>query len=243
MKVIILGSGTPIPHSDRAQSGILLEDGPILVDCGSGILGRFDQVDISIESVKDILLTHHHLDHMSDLLPILKARWLLGHTETNVYGPKGTERLLANLLDLHAYLREHIRVNVVELRGGDVVEVKNVKVESLETVHLIPSLAYKFAGRVVVSGDTESFPGMREFADGCELLIHECSFPDGFKVPGHSTPRRLGKALAKCMLKTLVLIHLYPQAIAKGEQVVRSLKRANLRSKVVVAEDLACFEI
>lgn len=242
LRVIILGSGSPIPYSDRAQSGILLEAGPILVDCGSGILSRFNQVDIGIESVKNIFLTHHHLDHMSDLLPILKARWLIGHTETNIYGPKGTEGLLVKLLDLYSYLREHIRVNIIELKSGDVIEVKNIKVEALETMHLIPNLAYKFADKVVISGDTEPFPGMREFADRCELLIHECSFPDGFNVPGHSTPNRLGKALASCKVKTLVLTHLYPSAIARGEEMVRSLRRAGFRSKVVLAEDLACFE-
>jgi ribonuclease BN (tRNA processing enzyme) len=239
-RVIILGSGSPIPYSDRAQSGTLLEAGPILVDCGSGILSRFNRMDIG--AVNDIFLTHHHLDHMSDLLPILKARWLMGHTETNVYGPKGTEGLLAELLDLHAYLGEHIRINIIELKSGDVMKIRGTKVETLETVHLVPSLAYKFTNKVVISGDTEPFPGMRQFADGCALLIHECSFPDGFDVPGHSTPSRLGEALAGCRVKTLVLTHLYPPAIAKGEEMVGSLRGAGFRGRVVLVEDLACFE-
>ncbi|MGQ9478203.1 MAG: MBL fold metallo-hydrolase [Candidatus Bipolaricaulia bacterium] len=252
LTAIILGSGSPIPYDDRAQSGFLLigpgdEPKPVLVDCGSGILRRLGQLEAELEfgpqAINEVFLTHHHLDHMADLLPLLKARWLLGRSETNLYGPEGTRALLGALLELYPYLKEALKVNVVELAEGEKLAVGGLEVTALRTVHHIPNLAYKFAGRVVISGDTEPFPKMGEFAEGCPLLIHECSFPEGFTVPGHSTPRALGKALAGRGIETLVLVHFYPPAIVRVAELVESLKAGGFQGRVEAARDLDHFQI
>ncbi len=249
LTTIILGSGSPIPYDDRAQSGFLLlfGDEPVLVDCGSGVLRRLGQLEAELElapqAINDIFLTHHHLDHMADLLPLLKARWLLGRRETNLYGPEGTAALLDALLELYPYLKEVLKIKVVELAEGDELEVGGLEVTALRAVHHIPNLAYKFAGRVVISGDTEPFPKMGEFADGCRLVIHECSFPEGFTVPGHSNPRALGEVLAGRGIETLVLVHLYPPAIIQGAELVESLREAGFQGKVALARDLDRFQL
>lgn len=254
LTVIVLGSGSPILHEDRAQSGFLLlgpEKRPVLVDCGSGVLRRLGELnakselglELGIQTINEILLTHHHLDHMADLLPILKTRWLLGQRETKLFGPEGTRALVENLLELFPYLKETLKVHVTELAKGDQLEVGGLEVTALRTVHHIPNLAYKFAKSVVVSGDTEPFHEMGEFAEGCQLLIHECSFPEGFTIPGHSNPRALGEALAGQEIAALALVHLYPPALARRKELVESLREAGFRGKVTVANDLDCFQV
>ncbi|HIC96380.1 TPA: MBL fold metallo-hydrolase [Candidatus Bipolaricaulota bacterium] len=254
MKVIVLGSGSPIPYEERAQSGVLLlreSHDPLLVDCGSGVLDRLGRLnlepetetDVALQAINEILLTHHHLDHMADLLPLLKARWLLGRRETRIFGPEGTEALLDGLLELYPYLKGEISVDIVELAEGEEFELAGLRVATLRTVHQILNLAYKFAEGVVISGDTEPFPGMGEFAEGCSLVIHECSFPDGFSIPGHSTPYALGEVLAGREIGTLVLTHLYPQAIAHVSELVEDLREGGFGGRVEVARDLDCFQI
>ena len=244
--VIVLGSGSPIPYEDRAQSGFFLKfgDKPFLVDCGSGVLRRLGQLsdEIGFQAINDIFITHHHLDHVADLLPLLKVRWLLGERETNLYGPKGTKAFLTQLLKLYPYLDEVLRVNVLELDDGYEIELEGLKVRALKTIHHIPNLAYKFAEMVIISGDTEPFSQMGAFAEGCQLLIHECSFPDGFRVPGHSTPYALGKVLANRTIGTLVLTHFYPPACKQGEKMVKSLREAGFQGQVVLAQDLSRFQ-
>lgn len=247
MKVTILGSGSAIPVAERAQSGVLIEGGkgdeiPILIDCGSGVLHKLAHVRVGLEKIKTIFLTHHHLDHMSDLLPLITARWLLGHTETHIYGPEGTERLIKNLLALYEYVKEHVGVQVTELKDGSAIEVEGMKVECLQTVHSTQNLAYKFENRVVISGDTEPFPKMSEFASGCKLLIHECSFPDALKVSKHTTPAKLGEVLKNCDVETLVLTHLYPQMEGKEGEIIESVGK-HFKGRVIVARDLARFEV
>jgi ribonuclease BN (tRNA processing enzyme) len=247
LSVIVLGSGSPIPYEDRAQSGFLLKfgDKPVLVDCGSGVLRRLGELgdELGLQAINDIFITHHHLDHMADLLPLLKARWLLGRRETNLYGPEGTKALLDQLLKLYPYLDEALRVNVLELDEEARLELGGLEVTALRTVHHIPNLAYKFAEGVVISGDTEPFPRMGEFAAGCRLVIHECSFPEGFTIPGHSTPRSLGEALAGRGIAALVLVHLYPPAIERSDELVENLREAGFRGRVVLARDLDRFQV
>jgi len=248
MRVTVLGSGSAIPVPERAQNGVLLEGGkgdksPILIDCGSGVLHKLAHLSVGLEKIRTIFLTHHHLDHMSDLLPLITARWLLGHTQTHVYGPEGTEKLIKNLLDLYEYVKQHTAVHVTELRDGSVIEVEGMKVGCLQTVHSAQNLAYKFENKVVISGDTEPFEKMSEFSNGCKLLIHECSFPDEFKASKHTTPAKLGEVLRSCDVETLVLTHLYPQMEGKEGEIIESVRRGGFKGRVIVAKDLARFEV
>ena len=110
MQVTFLGTGAAMPTGDRSQTGLLLADpggdsDPLLVDCGSGALGALAATDVGYEAVGSVLLTHHHLDHVSDLLPLLKARWLAGETALEIVGPDGTEALVEDLLAVHDYMQ------------------------------------------------------------------------------------------------------------------------------------------
>jgi ribonuclease BN (tRNA processing enzyme) len=245
MKITILGSGGALPPKGRAQTGIFIEKGErcLLLDCGSGMLMRLDQANIDVARLNSVLLTHHHLDHMSDLLPLLVARWLRDKTHTSIYGPEGMRELIDELLKLYEYVRRSVKVEVTELKSGDRFELEGFQIEALQTDHGgVPMLAYKFDGKFVFSGDTTPFSGMAEFARGCRLLIHECSFPDGFEVPNHATPRRLGEVLASCAVERLVLTHLYPQTQGHEEEMINSIRK-HFNGKVELAEDFMSFEL
>lgn len=76
IKVTLLGTGVGIPQPGRSQSAILVEaEKPLLLDCGAGTLLRLDQAGIDVENLEVVLLTHLHLDHVSDLLALANARY------------------------------------------------------------------------------------------------------------------------------------------------------------------------
>src|SRR6056297_2066457 len=108
MQVTFLGTGSAMPTGDRMQTGLLLSSGRqcLLVDCGSGILHRLANTDVGYEGVGSILLTHHHLDHVADLLPLLKARWLAGEDHLEIVGPQGTKALVDDLLSVYEYMQD-----------------------------------------------------------------------------------------------------------------------------------------
>jgi ribonuclease BN (tRNA processing enzyme) len=246
MRVTFLGTGSAMPTADRVQTGLLLEsdDRTLLVDCGAGVLHRLSQTDPGYEAVSSVLLTHHHLDHVADLLPLLKARWLAGETHLEVVGPTGTKHLLDGLLDVHDYLggKVDLRVREVGARG---FEVAGFDVSAHETRHSIDCLAYRFEsdhGDFTYSGDSEAFDGLANFADGSKVLAHDCSFPDEVDVSNHPTPTQLGEALAGRDLGRVYLTHLYPHTEGKHAEMLQSVER-NVDGDVRIARDGLRFEI
>ncbi|ESP89459.1 MBL fold metallo-hydrolase [Candidatus Halobonum tyrrellensis] len=254
MRVTFLGTGAAMPLPDRVQTGLLVEaaagdDRPLLVDCGSGVLHRLAQTDPGYEAVSSVLLTHHHLDHVSDLLALLKARWLAGEEHLEVVGPRGTKALLDGLLDTHDYLDGRVDLRVREVHDGESFEVAGVAVEASETRHSMDCLAYRFAGtddasgtadggdgEFVFSGDSEAFAGLASFADGARVLAHDCSFPDDVDVDSHPTPSQLGDALAGRDIDRVYLTHLYPHTEGRHEEMVASV-RERFDGDVRVARD------
>ncbi len=223
MRVTFLGTGSAMPTGERVQTGILLEeaDRTLLIDCGSGVLHRLAQV-ADYETVEHVLLTHHHLDHVSDLLALLKARWLAGAESLSVAGPPGTESLVEDLLDVHDYLQDRVDLSVRDVETGT-FSFAGFDVEAMETRHSMRCFAYRFGDRFCFSGDSEAFPELAAFADGCEALAHDCSFPDEVDVSNHPTPTQLGEALAGTDVGTVYLTHLYPHTEGNHEAMLDSI--------------------
>lgn len=239
MRVTFLGTGSAMPTGERFQTGILLESagGNLLVDCGSGVLHGLQRTDVGYDDIDAVLLTHHHLDHVSDLLPVLKARWLAGAAELTVAGPEGTEGLVTDLLGVHDYLQGRVDLSFREV-GPESFALAGFDVTGFEVRHSMYCLAYRFEeARVrsdaedrdrpgfVFSGDTEAFPELVDFADGAVVLAHDCSFPDSVDVDNHPTPSELGGALADAdgEVGRVYLTHLYPHTDGHHDEMLDSI--------------------
>ena len=223
LKVTLLGTGVGIPQPGRSQSALLIEsEMPLLFDCGAGTLLRLEQAGLDIEALDTAVLTHLHLDHVSDLLALAKARYLSQLSRLEVYGPKGTARWFEILCSAFPYL-EKMQIHIHEVRPMDSFQLKGCEIFAEEAKHSVTALAYRIEAQdkvAVYSGDTEPSARIAALADGSDLLIHECSFPEPFEVTNHSTPRRLGNMLRNTNVKRVVLTHLYPQAEGLEEEMV-----------------------
>jgi ribonuclease BN (tRNA processing enzyme) len=216
------------PNEDQGGSGDDPESAGrprrLLIDCGSGVLNRLSATDAGYEAVSTVLLTHHHLDHVADLLPLLKARWLAGEEHLEVVGPAGTKALVDGLLDVHDYLRGRVDLRIREV-GAESFEVAGFDVEGYETRHSMPCLAYRVDDDFVFSGDSEAFAGLANFAAGARVLAHDCSFPDEVDVSNHPTPTQLGEALSGVDVGRVYLTHLYPHTDGKHAEMLRAVER------------------
>lgn len=245
MKVTFLGTGVAIPTKERVQSGILLTEPFILLfDCGSGVLGRIAQAGYNHTDIDTVFFTHHHLDHDSDFIALVKANWLRGKNEFSVYGPIGTQIWVHGLLELYPYLKGKVDIEVNELKDCDTIILNGLKIKAREVIHSLPTLSYRIEGEstFIFSGDTEPCSGVEDFCKkGAELLIHECSFPDGFDVTNHTTPRSLGEMIKGLPIKKVVLTHLYPETKGFEDQMKKRVK-ANFLGDVLIAHDLLTIE-
>ena len=226
LKVTLLGTGVGIPQPGRSQAAILIEnEKPLLLDCGAGTLLRLDQAGLNIEALDTVVLTHLHLDHVSDLLALANARYLSQLPRLEIYGPEGTEIYFKFVRSAYPSL-EKMEVAVHEVRPMDSFSLNGFDIFAEEAMHSVTALAYRIEAEdkvLVYSGDTEPSPRVAALAEGADLLIHECSFPEPFDVTNHSTPRKLGRVLRNVNIRHVVLTHLYPQAQGYEEEMAEKV--------------------
>ncbi|MFP4632725.1 MAG: MBL fold metallo-hydrolase [Halobacteriota archaeon] len=241
MKLTFLGTGSAIP-SERMQSGLLIEDDPLLFDCGSGVLHNLNRSDVRVDDVENVLFTHCHLDHVNDLMALIKADWLLGRTELSIYGPPGLYDTVESMFDVYDYLRGRVDVEVNEVSPGSSFELLGHDIETTETEHSVTSMAYRVDDDFVYTGDTEAFDGIAEFASGCEVLVHECSFPNDVDVGNHTRPSTLAPVLEDCDVDEVYLTHLYPHTRGREQEMLDEL-RESFDGEVEIAEDMYSVDI
>ncbi len=238
-----------IPQAGRVQSGILMDIGrPVLFDCGSGVLNRILESGHAPMDIDTIVLTHLHLDHVADVLSLLKANWLCDRNEATLYGPVGTQAWMAGLLDVYGYMQGKLNLELIEVAPGEsfTPEGCDCEITSAAGVHSVPSLGYRveYGGRsVVYSGDTEPCPAIMKLAEDADVLIHECSFPLGFEVDCHTTPDMLAGYLERYVHPGRVyLTHLYPHMQGHESEALRYLQD-RFDIEVQIATDLLVVDV
>ena len=72
MKFTVLGSGSCELDLRRSSPAHLVEAGEtaLLLDLGQGAMRRLMEYGFDPADLNGVLLSHHHLDHMADLLPL-----------------------------------------------------------------------------------------------------------------------------------------------------------------------------
>jgi ribonuclease BN (tRNA processing enzyme) len=223
MKLTILGAGTCIPYPDHSPAGHLVEiDGNmILLDAGPGTIVRLAERGVSYRDLSYIVLTHLHTDHALDLLTFLQANnatpgWK--RTEPVILvGPRGIKEWLSRLFDLFdGTAPEGFALEIHEL-GAETLAFQTWHLQTELTGHTPTSVAYRVSdGRksLVYTGDAANTQGIARLARDADLLLIECSLPDGWQTPDHLTPRQVGEVAGRANVRRVVLTHLYPPALA-----------------------------
>ena len=226
IEITLIGTGVAMPQPHRVQSGILVNlDSPVLFDCGSGVLPRLP----NCAAIGHVFLTHLHLDHVADVMSLIKAKWLCGSQDLRIYGPSGTSEWLSRVFDAYPYMLGKMNIEVFEIADQDRVSIGRYEIICAKTAHGMPSLGYGIADekgcvRVVYSGDTEPIKSIAALASGADLLIHECSFPDSVPdVTNHTTPRMLGDMMVGIAVGRIILTHLYPHTVGFEDEMVATV--------------------
>ncbi len=254
MNVIILGSGTAIPLSDRGSPSlaVVIEGNPILFDMGPGTLRQLTRVGLSHERIERIFLTHFHPDHTADLIHLLfvanNPAVLKRRRPFVIAGPSGLAGLIADLQGAyHHWLDLPPEIMMIEELGmGKNVrrDCGNFTVITSPTNHTPNSLAYRVEdgeGKAMVySGDTGFCDEVVDLARGADLLVLESSFPDGDESEGHLTPSLAGHMATLARVERLVLIHFYPECLRSD---IMSQCRRSYNGDLILGEDLLHIRI
>jgi ribonuclease BN (tRNA processing enzyme) len=206
LEVVVLGSGGPRPFGRAGSSYILLVDGTprILLDAGPGAFLRIGELQLDLQKVDIVLLTHLHIDHSADLAAFFNARALTadGPISYRIFGPDGaglfpkTSRFVDLLVgDKGAFTYQKtfgaeekfsvrdLAINLDPTRNK-IVDDGGLVVEEIATHHDdCPSVAYRISYKnttVVFSGDMDAsaLPNLLLLAKHADLLIFNCAVLD-----------------------------------------------------------------
>lgn len=196
-KIVFLGTkGGPrvgIGASNPANL-VMVNDTPIVVDCGMGVSRQLVAAGVPIPSLKYIFISHHHSDHNLEYGNLFYNAWAAGlSTPIHSFGPKGIEAMTRaywelNKFDVETRIEDEGRPDPRPLLiakditdDGVVLQTPDVRVTAFRTPHppIVDNFAYKFEtpdGVVVFSSDTAYNPKLAEFAKGADVLVHEAMY-------------------------------------------------------------------
>lgn len=196
-RLILLGTkGGPTPSKFRAPAAavLLVDDLPYLIDCPDGTARQLTLAGVSLPSLRNIFLTHHHSDHMAGLGALFLLAWGAGlQSPLSIFGPPPLKRIVAAELaagapDITYRMREEGRPDLRKLIGsieliddGPVLPGPPVKVTCAHADHYtVPALAFRFDTpdrSIVYSGDTRPSDKLIKLARGADVLVHEAMLP------------------------------------------------------------------
>jgi ribonuclease BN (tRNA processing enzyme) len=110
--------------------------------------------------------------------------------------------------------------------------------------HIPESVGYRIEFKdgksMAISGDTGYCQTIVDLGFEVDILVLECSFPDGKEIEGHLTPSVAGRIALESHSKKLLLTHLYP---ACDQFDILKQCREVFQGETILGEDLIKIKI
>jgi ribonuclease Z len=251
MRLTVLGSGTCQLWEGRSSPGYLLEtaDQTMILDLGQGALRRLCQAGKAPADLNAALISHHHLDHMADLLPLL-----FGLNYDPVTSVRASITLMASakfaevLEGLRAVYGKWIdppapALHKVFLEPGEKINLGETLVATARAKHIETSIAFRISSggaSLAYLGDCAYCQSAVELAKGADLLIAHLGGGDQDMKPMHLYPAAAGELAAQAGVSALLLSHLYSHMDIK-EAVLSASKTYS--GPIFPAHDLQVLDI
>lgn len=193
MDLTLLGTGCPsVDHKRFGPSNLVsTKNTKILVDCGSGITQRLNELKVSSADIDALLFTHLHSDHAVDLYQLIISSWHSYRVNPwKIYGPKGTKKFVKKIMDAWSDERKlrisyearasakAFEIDVVEFKSLGNLKIKDIKIKYFEVDHKPVKFAYGFCftnknKKLTISGDTRPCENLIKYAQKSDVLLHE----------------------------------------------------------------------
>lgn len=218
MQLHVLGCSGGWPGANGASSGYLIENAGklMLMDCGSGIMGRL-MARWDPKELSGVLLSHLHYDHACDLMVMQYYLNKAGVT-LPVYVPPEDQSPFRALLTPPAF---DVRPYPEKLT------LAGLEIESFPVRHPVPCRALRLTDgekTLVFTGDTNDCEGLADFAMHADVLLADAAFLQAEwhdQLP-HMSAAGAARLANEAGAKALYLTHLFhdhaPETLEKEAQ-------------------------
>jgi cAMP phosphodiesterase len=197
--------------SRRQHLSCLIIDNRIALDAGSLGMAATEE---HRRQVRDIVLTHAHLDHIAGLPLFIDDVFAGLGAPVHIYAlAEVIEILERDIFNWSVYPRfselKNDGSSIVEyhpLVSGQEIKIGGIDFKSFPVEHKVPSVGFIISdsgSTVAYSGDTAGLAGLKVAlakAENLKAIIVECAFPDEMaglaSISHHMTPSVLAKELA-----------------------------------------------
>lgn len=215
-ELVMLGTARALPTLSQENTYMALvgQAGFVLIDCGGSPYRRLLTAGLDPCTLRTIVLTHAHPDHIYGLPALLMGLWLAGRREPlDIYSLEQTCILVRTMLEIYHPERWPGMFSVgyhsipTEM-GAFVYGDADFEVAAAPVEHTVPAIGLRIKSRVTgrvltYSGDTACCQGIRFLARGADVLVHEAT---GASV-GHSSAAEAGAVAEEAGVAELVLVH------------------------------------
>lgn len=244
MRIYTLGTSHGATEKGRACSATLLEVNKIyyLLDCGGNVEEKMTDMELPIENIKSVFISHMHEDHVGTLSSIVKrfTVYLNKEEPLEIYFPEtaGLEAFENWINALHFPVLKN-KISLKLSKASNIYYDGNISVKSIPTKHIengkFPSFAYVVRTadkKILYTGDLSP-----NFSDYPEILFEE-EFDAVICELVHFNFEENINTLIKTKTKKMIFTHLSLENIPK-------IKAAEhlFDFEINIAEDGKCFEI
>jgi ribonuclease BN (tRNA processing enzyme) len=222
MRLEVLGFRVGAPLGAACPGYVVhAESATLLLDCGPGVLERLWARGLA-GRLDAIVLSHMHMDHVLDLLPLSGeiTRMALGEpARPALWVPRGRgPEALAGLAEAVGsdYARFGEAFELGEYDDGDELAIGDLGLTFAPTAHAQPCYAARVIegdSTLVYGADGALSESLLTHAEGADVLLLEATFADEspeLEAAGHMTGAQAAEVADRAGAKRLLLTHTGP---------------------------------
>ncbi len=223
-RLIFLGTAAALPTAERGNTLLAVSnadaDGWLLIDCGGDPYRTLQRASIPPDGVRDLLITHAHIDHIGGLPSLIESFRLGGRREAlRIWALPEVLEVARRLLDLYSYELTldtwPFTVTLHPVVPGESLTLAGIPTRAERMDHAIPSIGVRLemaGGPICYSCDTQPTATLPALARDVSLLITECTFLTQHvafaRQSKHLTATEAGQQATAAGARALALVHL-----------------------------------